>query len=57
MTDAKNCQDTPEAAQAREALRILGKMIARRIRRTPGQQSCDESPYPIKPDENHADLS
>jgi hypothetical protein len=55
--DAKNCQETPEAAQAREALRLLGKLIARRIRRTPGQQSYDASPYPIKPDENHADLS
>jgi hypothetical protein len=55
--DAMNCPETPEAAQAREALRLLGKLIARRIRLTPGQQSCDASPYPIKPDENHADLS
>jgi hypothetical protein len=55
--DVKNCQDTPEATQAKEALRILGKLIARRIRRTQGQQYCDAFPYPIKPDEKHEDLS
>ena len=55
--DTKNCQDTPEAAQTKEALRLLGKIIARRICRTQGLRYCDTSPYPIKSDENHEDLS